>query len=73
MAAAAGDASEELGEPRVLFKSDFFKVSGVSYAVFPRGDRFLVMKGGDESPPESPLRIVVNWFEELSRLARAQS
>ena len=41
--------------------------SGRTYDVSPDGSRFLMVRVGDQS--NTPLVVVLNWFEELKRLA----
>jgi hypothetical protein len=40
---------------------------GRTYDVSPDGSRFLMVRVGDQS--STPLVVVLNWFEELRRLA----
>jgi hypothetical protein len=46
---------------------DFRSESGVSYAVDPKGGRFLMIRPSDESATSSMV-VVLNWFDELRRL-----
>jgi hypothetical protein len=60
------------GEPKPLFEmptraSD--TVNTVSYDVAPGGDRFVIIKVGEQSAWVTELIVVENWFEELKRLA----
>lgn len=61
-----------LGEPRQLFEGRYHRCSdggANSYGVSPNGLRFLVV-GFDEDPRSArELMVVLNWFEELNRLA----
>jgi hypothetical protein len=41
--------------------------TGISYAVAPKGDRFLMVRPIDENTA-STLTVVTNWFTELRRL-----
>ena len=67
------DASLSLGAPSVLFRGPYYEGDSESIArtfdLSPDGERFLMIKGVDESGTEdaSPRRInvVVNWFQEL--------
>ena len=54
--------------PKVLFEGDYINVGGLSYDVSPDGQRFLLLKGSEESTAQTQLNVVTNWFEELKRL-----
>jgi len=58
--------------PRVLFDGVYNLRSdtGISYALHPTGDRFLMVRLIDDDAPSSML-IVMNWFAELRRLTSA--
>jgi hypothetical protein len=43
-------------------------VGSWAYDVSPKGDRFLLLKE-HASADASPINVVVNWFEELTRVA----
>ncbi len=53
--------------PRALFRKAF-RMSAVltNYDVSSDGQRFVMAEGGDET---TEIRVVVNWFEELERIA----
>jgi Tol biopolymer transport system component len=56
--------------PRALFDLPALTRGGVPYDVAPDGTRFLVSRvQGGASAETIELRVVVNWFEELRRLA----
>ncbi len=38
-----------------------------SYDVTPDGQRFLLLKAGDDKTTAGQLQLVVDWFEELKR------
>ncbi len=65
------------GTPEVLFKGTYFNDIGTQWAVTRDGTRFLMMKpvaasdgtGGEQARPH--ITIVLNWTEELKRLAPA--
>ncbi len=62
-----------LGQERVLFEGMFVEEIGGRnqyYCVSPDNQRFLIVRQGDGTTPQS-LRVVLNWFEELKRLAPA--
>ena len=46
-------------------------LDSVPYDVFPDGEHFVVFVGEPESNPRQ-LRVVLNWFEELKRLAPSE-
>jgi serine/threonine-protein kinase len=50
---------------------DFRSESGVSYAIDPKGSRFLMIRPSDESATSS-IVVVLNWFDELRRLTGTQ-
>jgi len=56
-------------QPELLFRSTY-QDSGmvIDYDVFPDG-RFLMIGATDSAPPYTNLHVVVNWIEELRRLA----
>jgi eukaryotic-like serine/threonine-protein kinase len=66
------------GTPTELFTGRFFADDapngpgqGRTYDVSPDGQRFLMLKEGDGSGNDAPVRrlvVVQNWFEELKRL-----
>jgi hypothetical protein len=60
------------GKPRVLFEGHYVPPPGTTpnYDVSPDGQRFLMTKpsdAGDAAPAQ--INVVLNWFEELKRLA----
>ena len=65
----ATDQGLAMGEPRLLFEGDFYQDADghPNYDVAPDG-RFLMIERGEEQRP-TELRVFVNWFEELERLA----
>jgi Tol biopolymer transport system component len=61
-----------VGKPRVLFESDFLltPLQFSNYDVSQDGQRFLMLKlddAGETAPAQ--INVVLNWFEELKRLA----
>ena len=60
------------GQPRVLFDGayDVAPVSSgsLNYDVSPDGERFVMIQRDQESAPRQ-LNVVLNWFDELERLA----
>ncbi len=46
---------------------------GRSYSISPNGERFLVVKEVEEDDSSTELVVVLNWFEELKRLAPADN
>ena len=61
----------EIGERTVLFEGIFVSRSPwhAGYDVHPDGERFLMVGLGDASVIGDQINIVVNWFEELRRIA----
>ena len=60
------------GRSRALFSLERFRFSGNSSAfdIHPDGDRFIVVTSGDPPPPlPNQINVVLNWTEELKRLA----
>jgi len=60
------------GKPRVLFEGEYLPTPGTfpNYDVSHDGQRFLMIKpkdAGDAAPAQ--INVVLNWFEELKRLA----
>jgi len=56
-------------QPRLVFDSVYNLRSdtGISYAVAPTGDRFLMVRPTEENTAAT-LTLVTNWFAELRRL-----
>ena len=59
------------GRPRMLFEGPYWNTTpGRGYDVSPDGRRFLMIPGAEPEPVDATHGIVVlNWFEELKRLA----
>jgi serine/threonine-protein kinase len=61
------------GRPRLLFSAPHFSrnVTGPDYGISPDGQRFLMIKAPMPDTASSPqqLNVVLNWFDELKRLA----
>jgi hypothetical protein len=58
-----------VGKPRVVFEGRYIPRTGGSpadYDVSPDGQRFLMIKGGEETPA-TQINIIQNWFEELKQ------
>ena len=60
-------------KPAMLFEKDYaasqFPATGIAYDVSPDGQRFLMVKEPDQASALAQINVVVNWFEELKRLA----
>lgn len=58
-----------VGKPKVLFEGWYEKstVSRANYDVAPDGQRFLMVKPGEQEQPPTQINVVLNWFEELKR------
>jgi serine/threonine-protein kinase len=66
------------GKPRVLFQGPYVTAVGgfvrPNYDVSPGGQRFLMLKHVDEpQAPVNEIHVVLNWSEELKRLAAAEA
>jgi serine/threonine-protein kinase len=61
----------QAGTPKTLFSGvlNLRSNSGISYDVDPKGNRFLMLRQKEEDSSAAQVRIVLNWFEELRRLA----
>ena len=75
MMAVAIETEPELsvGTPRTLFEGRFLPVPsgaapGSSYDISPDGERFLMIKREQDLVP-TQINVILNWFEELKRLA----
>jgi Tol biopolymer transport system component len=66
-ASFAGEPEVRIGAPRRLFEGDYSpdEPSCRHYDITPDGQRFLMIR----APEQRSINIVVNWFEELKRLA----
>ena len=71
-----GETEPELrpGRPEVLFEGDFlmdpFAQDARNYDVAPDGSGFVMVLAEEDERETSPkLHVVLNWFEELKRLA----
>jgi len=63
-------------KPTMLFEKVYaasqFPATGLAYDVSPDGQRFLMVKEGDQTAALTQINVVLNWFEELKRLAPNQ-
>jgi serine/threonine protein kinase/WD40 repeat protein len=57
------------GTPQLLFEGPYNNVHGLSYDVAPDGQRFLVFQPEYDDSEVRELHVVLNWFDELERLA----
>ena len=58
--------------PRVLFEGEYEKASYVTHPNFdiaPDGKSFVMVKPDEEWGRATEIRVILNWFEELKRLA----
>jgi dipeptidyl aminopeptidase/acylaminoacyl peptidase len=62
-------AGPSFSAPRLIFETEFNNVPGYSYDLSVDDERFLVLLPDAERPDVTHLNVVVNWFEELKRLA----
>ena len=68
------DPTFNAGRPRPLFRyAGIFRMSGTAaaYDIHPDGKRFIMVSEPDEPIAQGPdqIHIVLNWFDELKRLA----
>jgi eukaryotic-like serine/threonine-protein kinase len=60
-------------KPNMLFERDYaaseFPATGIAYDVSSDGQRFLMVKESDQAAAATQINVVLNWFEELKRLA----
>jgi len=67
------DRAFSFKKPELLFKGDFKTLEySANYDVRLDGRRFLMLQSEVERPPPRKIVIVLNWFEELKRLAPAE-
>jgi hypothetical protein len=58
------------GRPKLLFELQYVNNSGrANYDVSPDNERFLMVEAVGQQTPSTQLNIVLEWFEELKRLA----
>ena len=64
----------QAGTTKTLFNGvfDLRSNSGESYDVDPRGNRFFMIRLAEDDSSGAQVRIVLNWFDELRRLAPVQ-
>ena len=60
------------GKPRVLFERQYMPAVGVSpnYDVSADGQRFLMIKAGEQASAPTQINVMLNWFEELKQKAK---
>lgn len=58
-----------VGKPRMLFEAEYVPspASLPNYDVSSDGQRFLMLKPGDQAQPVTQINVVTNWIEELKR------
>jgi serine/threonine-protein kinase len=60
-------------KPTVLFEKEYaasqFPATGIAYDVSPDGQRFLMVKEMNQTSPSTQINVVLNWFDELNRIA----
>jgi len=57
--------------PKLLFEGSFAYNSrdwASNYDISPDGQRFVMVKAGEQAPL-TQIQVILNWFEELKRLA----
>ena len=70
MSVRVGDSPEATSQPVILFEGRYAFGAGITipnYDVASDGNRFLMVK--DFSASLGNVRVVLNWFAELDRLA----
>lgn len=69
------DPTFATGKPHTLFDGPYLSTGpNRSYDVTPDGQRFLMVQQAENRLSEAPIsqaNVVLNWFEELKRLAPA--
>jgi Tol biopolymer transport system component len=57
------------GAPRILFEGPYVPtpVTFPNYDVSPDGQRFLMLKAGEQGQTATQINVVQNWFEELKQ------
>ncbi len=57
------------GKPRKLFEGAYLPTAATiqNYDVSPDGQRFLMLKGGEQEAAVTQINVVLNWFEELKQ------
>jgi Tol biopolymer transport system component/tRNA A-37 threonylcarbamoyl transferase component Bud32 len=62
------DSTFSAGKPKRLFEGPYVRnVGRVSYDVSPDGQRFLMLKAGEEEQASSQINVLLNWLEELKQ------
>jgi hypothetical protein len=61
-------------KPKLLFEGPYLLSAGnlPAYDVSRDGQRFLMVEESQEEQPPTQINVVLNWFEELKRLAPAE-
>jgi hypothetical protein len=59
------------GNPTLLFEGRYVPTlqTMANYDVTPDGQRLLMVKENDQAAGTTQINVVLNWFEELKRLA----
>jgi hypothetical protein len=57
------------GKPRMLFEAPYVPTPATfpNYDVSPDGQRFLMLKPGEQAQAATQINVVLNWSEELKR------
>jgi len=65
----ATQPSLSAGKPRILFEGRYrtTNASLPGYDVSPDGQRFLMVKEGEQATSTTQINVVLNWFEELKK------
>ena len=69
----ATQPSFSAGKPRQLFEGPYltndWPATNPTYDVSADGQRFLMVKPTEQASSATQINLVLNWFEELKRLA----
>jgi hypothetical protein len=56
----------------MVFEGQYAAGGGSSFDVRSDGQRFLMIKEGEQAASATQINVVLNWFEELKRLVPTQ-
>jgi serine/threonine-protein kinase len=63
------DPEFSIGAPEQLFEGDLYFSGILNYDISPEGERFVMIYAKRDATNAQNYRIVLNWFDELKRLA----
>jgi Tol biopolymer transport system component len=75
VAVAEENGDLDLGEPRELFRSNFFGAPpyGRMWDIDPDGTRFLMIQQNELPPAPREYRLVVRWWDDLKKMVPPES